>query len=207
MSGDKEDDPPIGDYGPELYYLKDKQKREIEKYFKQLADGKDKEINSEFDLKIGILALNFDYDSNVIQRIIRKSNARIYNRNNNIKEEKKEEVKEEDEDNEEVNLKEIQDNEKFQNHKLQDFINLAMDCMKAKSPQKMIKRAFKLYDQNNKGKIVLEDLKLIAYELSEKLTDFELQKILDKADSKKQGGIDFEDFSKLMMELDVFEFF
>lgn len=45
-----------------------------------------------------------------------------------------------------------------------------------------IKRAFKLFDQDKSGKISFVDLKRVAKELGETISDQELQEMIDEAD-------------------------
>ncbi len=57
-----------------------------------------------------------------------------------------------------------------------------------------IMKAFKLFDDDNTGFITLKNLKRVAKELGENLTDEELQEMIDEADRNGDGQIDEEEF-------------
>ena len=50
-----------------------------------------------------------------------------------------------------------------------------------------IMKAFKLFDTDEKGKISFKDLKRVAKELGENMTDEELQEMIDEADRDGDG--------------------
>jgi Ca2+-binding EF-hand superfamily protein len=58
--------------------------------------------------------------------------------------------------------------------------------------------AFRLFDTDRRGKIGLKDLKRIARELEESITDEELLMILDECDRDRDGEINEEDWIRIM---------
>ena len=59
-------------------------------------------------------------------------------------------------------------------------------------------KAFKLFDDDNTGFITLKNLKRVAKELGENLTEEELQEMIDEADIDGDGQINYEEFYSMM---------
>lgn len=57
----------------------------------------------------------------------------------------------------------------------QDFLNLMTEKISDQDANKEIMKAFQLFDDDNTGKISFKNLKRVAMELGENLTDEELQ--------------------------------
>ncbi|CAG8538217.1 10495_t:CDS:2 [Ambispora leptoticha] len=69
-----------------------------------------------------------------------------------------------------------------------------------RSPLEEIQRAFKLFDDDNTGKISLRNLRRVAKELGENLDDEELQAMIDEFDLDDDGEINEAEFVKIMSE-------
>ncbi|BES99362.1 efhand [Nesidiocoris tenuis] len=68
-----------------------------------------------------------------------------------------------------------------------------------------IRRAFRLFDLDNKKAITLDNLKQIAKMTCEDLTDEELQEMLDAVDSNNSGSVTMENFVKFMKRMEYFD--
>nr|XP_027776853.1 centrin-4-like [Marmota flaviventris] len=70
--------------------------------------------------------------------------------------------------------------------------------MGEKDEKEEILKAFKLFDDDDTGRITLSNIRRAAKELGENLTDDELQEMLDEADYDGDGEINEEEFLKMM---------
>ncbi len=67
-----------------------------------------------------------------------------------------------------------------------------------RDPEEEILKAFELFDNDNTGKINLSNLRRVARELGENLTDDELQAMIDEFDKDQDGKIDRNEFLSIM---------
>lgn len=81
------------------------------------------------------------------------------------------------------------------------------DIMKVKiserDPHEEIERAFRLFDEDGTGVITVANLKRIARELGEHLTDDEIRQMIDEFDRSGKNGVDMNDFIAIMMPEDL----
>lgn len=80
----------------------------------------------------------------------------------------------------------------------EEFLNIMSVKMLEKDPKEEILRAFRLFDDDETGKISFKNLKRVARELGENLTDEELQEMIDEADKDGDGEISQEEFMRIM---------
>merc|ERR1712216_369972 len=80
----------------------------------------------------------------------------------------------------------------------EEFIEMMEGKMAGKDPVEEMKKAFALYDVDNKGKITVADMQRVAKELGENLSKEELQSILDESDRDGNGTITEEEFVRVM---------
>jgi len=86
----------------------------------------------------------------------------------------------------------------------QDFLDLMTVKMSERDPLEEIRKAFRLFDDDESGKISLKNLRRVAKELGETMTDDELQEMIDEADRDGDGEISEEDFIRIMKKTNLF---
>ncbi len=80
----------------------------------------------------------------------------------------------------------------------EEFIEIVTPRLPDRHTKDYIKMIFKYFDLDNNEKISLRNLKKIAQEIGENLSDEELKEILEEADRDNDGFIGFEDFYRIM---------
>jgi centrin-2/centrin-1 len=81
---------------------------------------------------------------------------------------------------------------------LEQFVNLMSEKISEKGAREEILKAFRLFDDDQTGKISLSNLKRVAEELGESLTEEELKEMIEEADHDKDGEVNQEDFLRIM---------
>ncbi|XP_051169103.1 uncharacterized protein LOC127286645 isoform X2 [Leptopilina boulardi] len=79
-----------------------------------------------------------------------------------------------------------------------EFLNLMSTKMSEKDTKDEVLKAFRLFDDDDTGKITFKNLKRVSKELGENLTDEELQEMIDEADRDGDGEISQEEFLRVM---------
>ena len=67
-----------------------------------------------------------------------------------------------------------------------------------RDPKDQILKAFRPFDDDQTGKISFKNLKRVAKELGERMTDEELQEMIDEADRDGDGEVNEEEFLRIM---------
>ncbi|GAA5859983.1 hypothetical protein JCM8547_003044 [Rhodosporidiobolus lusitaniae] len=83
---------------------------------------------------------------------------------------------------------------------LEGFLAVSEQLVLARDPLDEIRRAFKLFDEENTGKISFRNLKKVARELGENLTDEELSAMIEEFDLDMDGEISESEFIKIMSD-------
>ncbi|CAH2450981.1 Calcium-binding component of the spindle pole body (SPB) half-bridge [Komagataella phaffii CBS 7435] len=81
-----------------------------------------------------------------------------------------------------------------------DFFGVVGDKISKRDPLDEIRRAFRLFDDDGTGKISLKNLRRVAKELGENLTDEELRAMIDEFDLDEDGEINEEEFINICTE-------
>eukprot|EP01038_Epipyxis_sp_PR26KG_P005164 gene5164-7189_t len=79
-----------------------------------------------------------------------------------------------------------------------EFVDMVTPRMQNRDSREEIMKVFALFDDDNTGAISFKNLKRVATELGENLTDEELQEMIDEADRDGDGVINEEEFYRVM---------
>ena len=79
-----------------------------------------------------------------------------------------------------------------------EFLDMMTAKMSDKDSREDIMKVFNLFDDDQSGKISLRNLKRVAKELGETMTDAELLEMIERADNDQDGEINFEEFYAIM---------
>lgn len=79
-----------------------------------------------------------------------------------------------------------------------EFVEMVTPKMQNRDSREEILKVFSLFDDDNTGAISFRNLKRVATELGENLTDEELQEMIDEADRDGDGLINEEEFYRVM---------
>ncbi|CAD8148496.1 unnamed protein product [Paramecium octaurelia] len=82
----------------------------------------------------------------------------------------------------------------------EEFLHLATAKVSDKDTREQIHKVFNLYDWNKEGRITWDELKRVAQDLGEEMTDEEIQHMFKKADLDDDGFVTFDDFYNLMTQ-------
>lgn len=86
----------------------------------------------------------------------------------------------------------------------QDFLDLMTIKMQERDPVEEMRKAFRLFIDDESNKISLRHLRRVAKDLGENMTDEELQEMIDEADRDGDGEISEEDFIRIMTKTNLF---
>merc|ERR1712159_99136 len=85
-----------------------------------------------------------------------------------------------------------------------EFLNMMTARMGDRDSREEILKAFRLFDDGETGKISFKNLKRVAKELGERMTDEELQEMIDEADRDGDGEVNEEEFLRIMKKTNLF---
>jgi Ca2+-binding EF-hand superfamily protein len=80
----------------------------------------------------------------------------------------------------------------------EEFLDMMTAKMSDKDSREDILKVFNLFDDDNSGKISLRNLKRVAKELGETMTEAELMEMIERADLDQDGEINPEEFYSIM---------
>merc|ERR1712227_657233 len=85
-----------------------------------------------------------------------------------------------------------------------EFMMMMTVKMSEKDSREEICKAFRLFDDDDTGKISFKNLKRVSKELGENMTDEELQEMIDEADRDGDGEINEEEFLRIMKKTSLY---
>lgn len=85
-----------------------------------------------------------------------------------------------------------------------EFLEMMTTKMGERDSREEILKAFRLFDDDETGKISFKNLKRVAKELGEKMTDEELQEMIDEADRDGDGEINQDEFLRIMKKTSLY---
>eukprot|EP00968_Pinguiococcus_pyrenoidosus_P024432 scaffold4678_cov242-Pinguiococcus_pyrenoidosus.AAC.6 len=80
------------------------------------------------------------------------------------------------------------------------FMEIMTDKYAERDPEEEMRKAFRLFDDDQTGKISIKNMRRIARELGENLSEDELQAMIDEFDRDNDGEISEEEFMYIMRE-------
>jgi len=86
----------------------------------------------------------------------------------------------------------------------EEFLKMMIHKILNRDPKDEILKAFRLFDDDETGKISFKNLKRVAKELGERMTDEELQEMIDEADRDGDGEVNEEEFLRIMKKTNLF---
>lgn len=85
-----------------------------------------------------------------------------------------------------------------------DFLEIMTAKISERDPVEEILKAFKLFDEDNTGRISVRNLRRVARELGENLSDDELQAMIDEFDKDGDGEISEQEFLGIMKQTSIY---
>ncbi|KAL3776304.1 hypothetical protein ACHAW5_002613 [Stephanodiscus triporus] len=83
----------------------------------------------------------------------------------------------------------------------EEFLILMSSNKSKDDPDRELKEAFKVFDADGNGKISKSEMKELMKKLGQKLSDEEIEAMMNEVDSDKNGEIDFEEFKSMMASM------
>jgi len=81
-----------------------------------------------------------------------------------------------------------------------DFMDIMKQKIISRDPMEEISKAFKLFDDDQTGKISLKNLRRVAKELGQNLSDEELTAMIEEFDLDEDGQINEHEFAEIMKQ-------
>ena len=86
----------------------------------------------------------------------------------------------------------------------EEYMDVMIDKEDNKDPETEMKKAFKVLCEEGSDKITLKSLSKICTDLGEKISDEELQEMINEANKEQEDEVSEEDFIKIMQKTGMF---
>ena len=96
------------------------------------------------------------------------------------------------------------DKNKNNNIDFEEFLDMMTARMSDRDTREDINKVFRLFDDDGTGSISIRNLRRVARELGETMTDEELQEMIDEADRDGDGEVNEEEFLRIMKKTNLF---
>merc|ERR1719359_159691 len=83
----------------------------------------------------------------------------------------------------------------------EEYLKMMTDKILNKDPKHEAKKAFKLFDKSGTGKLTIKNLKVVAKELGENMTDEQIGEMVTHADKDGKGYVTQDDFFAVMQKI------
>jgi Ca2+-binding EF-hand superfamily protein len=87
----------------------------------------------------------------------------------------------------------------------EEFLGLMTQILNEQEIQEEMMKIFNLFDVDGKGKITFDNLKSVAQQLAENVTDEELREMIREADLDRDGAVNASEFVRIMKKAEVWE--
>ena len=85
-----------------------------------------------------------------------------------------------------------------------EFLDMMTQKMAERDPREEMLKAFRLFDDDETGKISFKNLKRVAKELGENMTDEEIFEMIEETDKDGDSEISLEEFTNIMNHTKLF---
>tara|TARA_B110001452_G_C15098710_1_gene383131 strand:+ start:142 stop:648 length:507 start_codon:yes stop_codon:yes gene_type:complete len=86
-----------------------------------------------------------------------------------------------------------------------EFLDIMTARIAQRDPEEELRKAFELFDEDGSGRITLRNMRRIARELGENLSDDELQAMIEEFDTDQDGEISLEEFAGIMKTTSLYD--
>lgn len=90
------------------------------------------------------------------------------------------------------------DKNKSGNIDFDEFLDMMTARMSDRDTREDINKVFRLFDEENTQTITIKNLRKVARELGETMSDEELNEMIARADSNGDGAVSMDDFYNIM---------